>query len=80
MSACCARRRRSSMKGMARPILLGRRTVIESKVREMGLRIDLTDGVRVLDPAGYDGWVRRRRTTSVWRAGADICLRRWRIG
>ncbi|MGA9012481.1 MAG: NADP-dependent malic enzyme [Acetobacteraceae bacterium] len=37
--------------GMARPILLGRRTVIESKVREMGLRIDLTDGVRVLDPA-----------------------------
>ena len=37
--------------GMARPILLGRRAVIERKVREMGLRIDLTDGVRVLDPA-----------------------------
>ena len=37
--------------GIARPILLGRRAVIERKIREMGLRIDLTDGVRVLDPA-----------------------------
>src|SRR6476620_132458 len=37
--------------GIARPILLGRRAVIERKVHEMGLRIDLTDGVRVLDPA-----------------------------
>jgi malate dehydrogenase (oxaloacetate-decarboxylating)(NADP+) len=37
--------------GIARPILLGRRSVIERKVHEMGLRIDLTDGVRVLDPA-----------------------------
>ena len=27
--------------GIARPILLGRRSVIERKVREMGLRIDL---------------------------------------
>ncbi len=39
------------MSGIARPILLGRRPVIERKVREMGLRIDLTEGVRVLDPA-----------------------------
>src|SRR5262249_37875715 len=36
--------------GIAHPILLGRRAVIERKVREMGLRIDLTEGVRVLDP------------------------------
>jgi malate dehydrogenase (oxaloacetate-decarboxylating)(NADP+) len=36
--------------GIARPILLGRRAVIERKIREMGLRIDLTDGVRVIDP------------------------------
>src|SRR4029077_15398496 len=27
------------------------RAVIERKIAEMGLRIDLTDGVRVLDPA-----------------------------
>ena len=40
--------------GIALPILLGRRAVIERKVREMGLRIDLTDGVRVLDPAHDD--------------------------
>jgi malate dehydrogenase (oxaloacetate-decarboxylating)(NADP+) len=40
--------------GIALPILLGRRAVIERKVREMGLRIDLTDGVRVLDPAEDD--------------------------
>jgi malate dehydrogenase (oxaloacetate-decarboxylating)(NADP+) len=37
--------------GIARPILLGRRAVIERKVREMGLRIDLTDSVAVIDPA-----------------------------
>jgi malate dehydrogenase (oxaloacetate-decarboxylating)(NADP+) len=36
--------------GIARPILLGRRATIEAKVRELGLRIDLADGVRVLDP------------------------------
>jgi malate dehydrogenase (oxaloacetate-decarboxylating)(NADP+) len=36
--------------GIARPILLGRRAVIQRKVQEMGLRIDLTDAVRVLDP------------------------------
>jgi malate dehydrogenase (oxaloacetate-decarboxylating)(NADP+) len=40
--------------GIARPILLGRHSVIERKVREMGLRIDLTDGVRVLDPSQDD--------------------------
>ncbi len=36
--------------GIAHPILLGRRAVIEAKVREMGLRIDLTKTVQVLDP------------------------------
>ncbi len=40
--------------GIARPILLGRRAVIERKIRELGLRIDLADGVRVLDPAQDD--------------------------
>jgi malate dehydrogenase (oxaloacetate-decarboxylating)(NADP+) len=36
--------------GIAQPIVLGRHAVIERKVREMGLRLDLADGVRVLDP------------------------------
>jgi malate dehydrogenase (oxaloacetate-decarboxylating)(NADP+) len=36
--------------GIAQPIVLGRHAVIERKVREMGLRLDLTNGVRVLDP------------------------------
>ena len=40
--------------GIARPILIGRRAVIERKIGDMGLRIDLTDGVRVLDPAQDD--------------------------
>ncbi len=40
--------------GIARPILLGRRAVIQRKVQEMGLRIDLTDGVHVLDPGQDD--------------------------
>ena len=37
--------------GIADPILLGRREVIQRKVREMGLRLDLQESVRVLDPA-----------------------------
>ena len=36
--------------GIAYPILLGRRDVIAAKVKEMGLRLDLTKAVRVLDP------------------------------
>ena len=36
--------------GIAEPILLGRREVIEARVREMGLRMDLEGSVRVLDP------------------------------
>jgi malate dehydrogenase (oxaloacetate-decarboxylating)(NADP+) len=36
--------------GIAEPILLGRRAVIEQRVREMGLRMDLNESVRVLDP------------------------------
>jgi len=36
---------------IARPILLGRHAVIEAKVKEMGLRLDLGGGVQVLDPA-----------------------------
>ena len=37
--------------GVAHPILLGRRAVIEAKVRDMGLRMDLTKHVRLIDPA-----------------------------
>ncbi len=36
--------------GLAEPILLGRRSVIAQRVKEMGLRIDLDESVRVLDP------------------------------
>jgi malate dehydrogenase (oxaloacetate-decarboxylating)(NADP+) len=35
---------------IAEPILLGRREVITQRVRAMGLRMDLTDTVRVIDP------------------------------
>jgi malate dehydrogenase (oxaloacetate-decarboxylating)(NADP+) len=35
---------------IAEPILLGRREVIERRVREMGLRMDLRENVRILDP------------------------------
>ena len=35
---------------MARPILIGRRGVIERRVRELGLRMDLDESVQVLDP------------------------------
>ncbi|HYI82813.1 MAG TPA: NADP-dependent malic enzyme [Acetobacteraceae bacterium] len=36
--------------GIAEPVLIGRREVIEARVRAMGLRMDLTRSVRVLDP------------------------------
>jgi malate dehydrogenase (oxaloacetate-decarboxylating)(NADP+) len=35
---------------IAQPILIGRRSVIETRVRELGLRMDLRETVRVLDP------------------------------
>ena len=37
--------------GVAEPILLGRRSAIAGKVRELGLRMRLDEAVRVLDPA-----------------------------
>src|SRR5277367_4641044 len=37
--------------GIAQPILIGRHAVIERKVREMGLRLDLGGTIRVLNPA-----------------------------
>jgi malate dehydrogenase (oxaloacetate-decarboxylating)(NADP+) len=38
--------------GLASPILLGRRAVIEARARELGLRLDFSaGGVRVLDPS-----------------------------
>jgi malate dehydrogenase (oxaloacetate-decarboxylating)(NADP+) len=40
--------------GIAVPVLIGRHAVIERKVREMGLRLELGGTVRVLDP-GQDG-------------------------
>jgi malate dehydrogenase (oxaloacetate-decarboxylating)(NADP+) len=36
--------------GLAEPILIGRRAVITERVRAMGLRMDLAQSVRVLDP------------------------------
>ncbi|WP_431282464.1 NADP-dependent malic enzyme [Humitalea sp. 24SJ18S-53] len=37
--------------GIAEPILLGRREVIESRAHAMGLRMDFSESVRILDPA-----------------------------
>ena len=37
--------------GIAEPILIGRREVIAARVAAMGLRMDLNESVRVLDPA-----------------------------
>ncbi|MFC7473951.1 NADP-dependent malic enzyme [Dankookia sp. GCM10030260] len=36
--------------GIAEPVLLGRRAVIEAKARAMGLRMDFTESVEILDP------------------------------
>jgi malate dehydrogenase (oxaloacetate-decarboxylating)(NADP+) len=36
--------------GIAEPVLIGRRAVIERRVAEMGLRMDLHETVRILDP------------------------------
>ncbi|MBU6500088.1 MAG: NADP-dependent malic enzyme, partial [Rhodospirillales bacterium] len=37
--------------GIAAPILLGRRAVIAERARALGLRLDLAESVRILDPA-----------------------------
>jgi malate dehydrogenase (oxaloacetate-decarboxylating)(NADP+) len=37
--------------GIAQPVLLGNRDIIQRRVREMGLRLNLDESVRVLDPA-----------------------------
>jgi malate dehydrogenase (oxaloacetate-decarboxylating)(NADP+) len=37
--------------GLARPVLLGRRAVIEIRTRELGLRLDFSRQVEVLDPS-----------------------------
>jgi malate dehydrogenase (oxaloacetate-decarboxylating)(NADP+) len=37
--------------GIAHPVLIGRREVIAARVAELGLRMDLTETVQVLDPA-----------------------------
>ncbi len=37
--------------GIAEPLLIGRREVIAARVAEMGLRMDLEESVRILDPA-----------------------------
>jgi len=36
--------------GIAEPVLLGRRSIIEARVHEMGLRLDLHKTVQILDP------------------------------
>ncbi|MDN3565784.1 NADP-dependent malic enzyme [Paeniroseomonas aquatica] len=37
--------------GIAEPVLIGRRAVIEAKAKAMGLRMDFSESVQVLDPA-----------------------------
>jgi malate dehydrogenase (oxaloacetate-decarboxylating)(NADP+) len=37
--------------GLADPVLIGRRSVIEARVHDMGLRMDLHGSVQILDPA-----------------------------
>ena len=37
--------------GIAEPVLLGRRAVIEARANAMGLRMDFSESVRILDPA-----------------------------
>jgi malate dehydrogenase (oxaloacetate-decarboxylating)(NADP+) len=39
---------------IAQPVLIGRRAMIEARVREMGLRMDLQEQVRILDPSADD--------------------------
>ncbi|HYI82409.1 MAG TPA: phosphate acyltransferase, partial [Acetobacteraceae bacterium] len=37
--------------GLAEPVLIGRRAVIEARARAMGLRMNFAESVRILDPA-----------------------------
>ena len=59
--------------GIARPILLGRRSHIKARVRQMGLRLDLGGAVQILDPSADACGVRAAvvpRNIGSWWAGA----------
>jgi malate dehydrogenase (oxaloacetate-decarboxylating)(NADP+) len=69
--------------GIAEPVLLGRRAVIEARVRELGLRMDLRENVRILDPASdesvfaplvesYQALVGRRGVPPVSRSSMPV--------
>jgi malate dehydrogenase (oxaloacetate-decarboxylating)(NADP+) len=67
--------------GLAQPVLLGRRAVIEAKTRELGLRLNFETQVRILDPgadsAVFDPLIERYRQLSQRRgAPPDSAARR----
>jgi malate dehydrogenase (oxaloacetate-decarboxylating)(NADP+) len=67
--------------GLAQPVLLGRRAVIEAKTRELGLRLNFETQVQILDPgadpAVFDPLIERYRQLSQRRgAPPDSAARR----
>ena len=69
--------------GLALPVLIGRRAVIEAKTRELGLRLDFHAGAEILDPetdsSTFDPLVLRYRQLTERRgAPADSAARRVR--
>jgi malate dehydrogenase (oxaloacetate-decarboxylating)(NADP+) len=67
--------------GLAQPVLLGRRAVIEAKTRELGLRLNFETQVQILDPSAdaavFDPLIERYRQLSQRRgAPPDSAARR----
>jgi malate dehydrogenase (oxaloacetate-decarboxylating)(NADP+) len=69
--------------GLARPVLIGRRAVIEAKTKQLGLRLDFSRNVQILDPAAdcavFDPLTERYQQLSDRRgAPPDAAARRMR--
>ena len=69
--------------GLAQPVLIGRRAVIEARTRELGLRLDFRTQVQILDPdtdtATFDPLIQRYRQLSERRgATPEAAARRVR--
>ncbi len=83
-SGCCARCRRVLDEGIARPLLVGRRAVIEARAKAMGLRMDFAPArtCDILDP-GADAaafGTADRHLPAAGRRGAACRPRRRRGG
>lgn len=55
--------------GLAKPILIGRRSVVEAQISELGLRLEIGKDVELVDPQDYS------RYTDYWKDYLELTVR-----